>query len=279
MSLTSTEIKNAKPTDKPQRLFDSGGLYLEVAPSGGKWWRLKYRHAGKEKRLSLGVYPDVSLKDARTKRDDARKLLSNGVDPSEARKAAKLAGEDHAANTFKAVALEFLAMKAKEWVPGHLSKMTARLEQYAFPLIGSRPIAAVTSPDVLAVSRRIQARGIISTAHRVQQAIGQVFRYAVATGRAERDPVGDLRGSLPSVRQKHFAAVTDPAKLAELLRALYGYTGGVVVRSALQLAPLLFVRPGELRKMEWAAVDLNAAEWRFVASKTQTQHVVPLSSQ
>jgi integrase len=279
MALTDTAIRAAKPTDKPYRLFDGGGLYLEVAPSGGKWWRLKYRHLGKEKRLSFGVYPEVGLKDARARRDDARKLIATGADPSAARKAARLADADEAANTFEAVAREWLAMKAKEWVPSHLSKMTARLELYAFPAIGKRPISAITAPEVLAVSRKLQARGVISTAHRVQQACGQVFRYAVATARAARDPVADLRGALPTVRKEHFAAITDPEKLPALLSALHGYTGGPVVRAALKLAPLLFVRPGELRTMEWAHVDLEAAEWRFTTSKTGTAHIVPLATQ
>lgn len=279
MALTDTAIRAAKPASRPLRLFDEAGLYLEVAPSGGKWWRLKYRILGKEKRLSLGVYPEVGLKEARARRDEARKLIATGTDPSDARKAARLAGGEEAANTFEALAREWLAMKAKEWVPSHLSKMTARLELYAFPAIGKRPIAAITAPEVLAVSRKLQGRGVISTAHRVQQACGQVFRYAVATARATRDPVGDLRGALPSVRKEHFAAITDPKKLPALLIALHGYAGGPVVRAALKLAPLLFVRPGELRTMEWAHVDFDAAEWRFTTSKTGTAHIVPLATQ
>jgi integrase len=279
MALTDSAIRAAKSADKPYRLFDGGGLYVEVAPSGGKWWRLKYRHVGKEKRLSLGVYPDVGLKDARAKRDDARKLIAAGADPSAARKAARAAGASDAENTFEAIAREWLAIRAKEWGASHLAKMTARLELYAFPAIGKRPIASITAPEVLAVSRGVESRGILSTAHRVQQACGQVFRYAVQTGRAERDPAGDLRGALPAVQKTHFAAVTDPKKLPGLLTALHSYTGGPVVRAALKLAPLLFVRPGELRTMEWARVDLDAAEWRFTASKTKTGHVVPLATQ
>ncbi|MCQ4164455.1 tyrosine-type recombinase/integrase [Tahibacter harae] len=279
MALTDSAIRAAKPAGKPIRLFDEGGLYLEVAPSGGKWWRLKYRLLGKEKRLSLGVYPEVGLKDARARRDEARKLVAAGTDPSDARKAARLAGADEAANTFEALAREWLTLKAKEWVPSHLEKMTSRLELYAFPAIGKRPIATITASEVLAVSQKLQGRGVISTAHRVQQACGQVFRYAVATARANRDPVSDLRGALPSVRQKHFAAVTDPNALPALLTALHGYAGGPVVRAALKLAPLLFVRPGELRTMEWAHVDLCAAEWRFTTSKTNSAHIVPLATQ
>lgn len=279
MALTDTAIRAAKPAEKPVRLFDGGGLYLEVAPSGSKLWRLKYRHLGREKRLAIGVYPEVGLKEARAQRDSARKLIAAGGDPSAARKAARLAGADEAANTFEVIAREWLAMKAREWVPSHLAKMTARLELYAFPVIGRRPIAAITAPEVLAVSRKLQGRGVISTAHRVQQACGQVFRYAVATARATRDPVADLRGALPSVRKKHFAAITDPKQLPALLTALHGYTGGPVVRAALKLAPLLFVRPGELRKMEWAHVDLDAAEWRFTTSKTGSDHIVPLATQ
>jgi integrase len=279
MALTDTAIRATKPTGKAYRLFDGGGLYLEVSPSGSKLWRLKYRHLGREKRLAIGVYPEVGLKEARAQRESARKLIAAGADPSAARKAARLADADQAANTFEAIAREWLAMKAREWVPSHLSKMTARLELYAFPVIGRRPIAAITAPEVLAVSRKLQGRGVISTAHRVQQACGQVFRYAVATARATRDPVSDLRGALPSVRKKHFAAITDPKALPALLTALHGYTGGPVVRAALKLAPLLFVRPGELRTMEWAHVDLDAAEWRFTTSKTGSDHIVPLATQ
>lgn len=288
MPLTDTAIKNAKPgvnpkgeaTTKPYKIPDGGGMYLEVAPSGGKWWRLKYRFGGKEKRLSLGVYPDVGLKAARERREDARKLLADGIDPGENRKAAKAAGAARAANSFEVVAREWHGKFSPGWAATHSSKIIRRLEENIFPWLGARPIAEITAPELLSCIRRIEARGILETAHRTLQHCGQVFRYAVQTGRAERDPSGDLRGAIPPVRDKgHFAAVTDPKQVAELLRTLDGYQGTFVVSSALRLAPLVFVRPGELRKAEWADFDLNAAEWRYTVTKTKQDHIVPLSTQ
>ena len=279
MPLTDTAIRNAKPSDKARRLFDGGGLYLEVAPSGGKWWRLKYRFGGKEKRLSLGVYPDVSLKDARERRDEARKLLSNDIDPSENRKAAKAAQVERAGNSFEVIAREWYAKHSPNWSAGHGDRIIRRLERDIFPWIGAVPIAEIGAPRLLEVIRRIEQRGALETAHRALGNCGQVFRYAVATGRAERDPSGDLRGALPPVKGTHFASVTEPKKVAEVLRAIDGYEGTLPVRCALRLAPLVFVRPGELRHAEWADIDLDAAEWRYTVSKTGTQHIVPLADQ
>jgi len=279
MSLTDTAIRNAKPADKARKLFDGGGLYLEVAPSGGKWWRLKYRYGGKEKRLSLGVYPDVSLKDARERRDEARKLLANDIDPSEHRQAQKAAKEDRAANSFEVVAREWHAKHLPTWTEKHAETIIRRLELNVFPWLGGKPIADITAPQLLQVIRRIEERGALETAHRVLGCCGQVFRYAVATGRAERDPSGDLRGALPPVKSQHFAAVTEPDQIAAVLRAIDGYEGTLPVRCALRLAPLVFVRPGELRKAEWADIDLDAAEWRYIVTKTNTPHIVPLSRQ
>jgi integrase len=279
MPLTNTQIRNTKPADNPTRLFDAGGLYLEVAPSGGKWWRLKYRHAGKEKRLSLGVYPDVSLRDARDKRDEARKLLAAGVDPSQNRKATKAARAERAANSFEVVAREWYAKHSPNWAEHHGDRIIRRLERDIFPWIGARPIAEVTAPELLSAVRRIEDRGSIETAHRALANCGQVFRYAIATGRAERDPSQDLRGALPPVKGEHFAAITEPSRAAELLRAIDGYQGTLTVRCALRLAPLVFVRPGELRTAEWADIDLDAAEWRYTVTKTDTAHIVPLSTQ
>lgn len=279
MPLTDTAIRKAKPTAKPVRLFDGGGLYLEVSPSGGKWWRLKYRFASKEKRISLGVYPDVPLKKARERRDEARRLLADGVDPGENRKATQAAGADRAANSFEVVAREWFAKFAPKWAETHSSKIIRRLECDIFPWLGARPIADITAPDVLACLRRIEARGALDTAHRAQQNCGQVFRYAVATGRAQRDPTGDLRGALPPAKHEHFAAITEPAAVGELLRAIDGFRGTLIVQCALRLAPLCFVRPGELRKARWADLNLDKAEWRYVASKTKTEHLVPLASQ
>lgn len=279
MPLTDTAVRNAKSADKARKLFDSGGLYLEVAPSGGKWWRLKYRFDGKEKRLSLGVYPDVSLKDARDRRDDARKLLANEIDPSENRKAKKAAKVERAANSFEVVAQEWFAKHSTHWSDNHANRTIRRLERDIFPWIGGLPIATVTAPQLLDAVRRIENRGALETAHRALGNCGQVFRYAVATGRAERDPSGDLRGALPPVKGEHFASVTEPKKAAEVLRALDGYEGTLPVCCALRLAPLVFVRPGELRHAQWEDIDLDAAEWRYTVTKTKTQHIVPLASQ
>jgi integrase len=277
MPLSDTQIRAARPQEKPYRLYDERGLYLEVAPGGGRWWRLKYRVAGREKRLSLGVYPDVGLKDARERRDAARRELAAGIDPSASRKAKALAG----AESFEAVAREWLAKRAPGWAANHASKIERRLEADVFPYIGREPVNAITAPALLTVLRRVEARGALETAHRIHQNCGQVFRYAVATGRAERDPSGDLRGALPPARERHHASVTDPKQVRALLIAIEGYEGSHITRCALRLAPLVFVRPGELRKAEWAEFDLDNAEWRIPAArmKARQPHVVPLSSQ
>jgi len=279
MSLTDTAIRATKPTEKTQKLFDGGGLYLEVAPTGGKWWRLKYRFGGKEKRISLGVYPDVGLKDARTRRDDARRLLANDIDPSENRKVQKAACTDRAANSFEVIAREWYAKHSPGWAASHASKILQRLEKNIFPWLGGRPIAEIAAPELLTTLRRIESRGALDTAHRAQQNCSQIFRYAVATGKAERDVSSDLRGALPPARHVNFASITEPTKVGELLRAIDGFKGTFVVRSALLLAPLLFVRPGELRKAEWKGFDLDKAEWRYFVTKTKTEHSVPLALQ
>ncbi|WP_250481418.1 integrase arm-type DNA-binding domain-containing protein [Caballeronia sp. NCTM5] len=279
MALTDVGVRNAKPRDKLYRLFDERGMYLEISTSGGKWWRLKYRFGGKEKRLSLGVYPDVSLKEARERRDEARKLLANGIDPGIERKVQKAATVERAANSFEAVAREWFARQAPGWAASHADKIMGRLEKDVFPWLGGRAIAEIRPPEVLAVLRRVEARGALDTAHRVHQNCGQVFRYAVATGRAERDISSDLRGALPPARHTHFASVTEPTEVASLLRALDAFQGTFVVQCALRLAPLLFVRPGELRSAEWVQFDLDKAQWRYTVSKTRTEHLVPLATQ
>jgi integrase-like protein/Arm domain-containing DNA-binding protein len=240
MPLTDPAIRNAKPREKPYKLGDSRGLFLLVTPRGGKWWRLKYRFGGKAKLLSLGVYPQVSLKEARVHCDAARKQLAAGVNPSAARKAEKTAEAD----SFEAVALEWFAKHAPRWADGHADKSIRRLERDVFPWVGNRPIRDVTALELLAVLRRIEAQGAIETAHRALQNIGRVFRYAIATGRAERDPAADLRGALTPVKEKHHASLTDPRAIGELLRAIDGYRGSFVTQCALRLAPLTFVRPG-----------------------------------
>lgn len=279
--LKDVQIKNAKPKDKPYKLSDGGGLYLLITPSGSKGWRLKYRFQGKEKLLSLGIYPDVGLQEARKRREANREILANGIDPSDNRKAMKIADAERSANSFEAVAREWLSKNKDGWAKSHYEKILGRLENDVFPYLGNKPISTITPPDLLNVIRKIESRGVLETAHRALANCGQVFRYGVATGRTERDPSGDLRGALPSVksRRTHFAAVTDPKEVAELLRALNGYEGSPTVCAALRLAPLVFVRPGELRSAEWADIDLDAAEWRYTVTKTNTPHIVPLSTQ
>ena len=279
MSLTDTAIRTAKASEKTQRLFDGGGLYLEISPNGGKWWRLKYRFDGKEKRIGFGVYPDVILKRAREKRDEARALLADGIDPGENRKAIKATKAERATNSFEVIAREWFDKNKATWAPSHADKIIARLENDVFPWLGGKAIADITAPDVLAVLRRIEGRGTLDTAHRASGNCSQVFRYAIATGRALRDPVPDLRGALPPVVKSNFAAITDPDQVAGLLRAIDAFKGTFVVQCALRLAPLLFVRPGELRKAEWAGFDLDKAEWRYFVTKTKTEHLVPLSKQ
>lgn len=279
MPLTDTALRNAKPKEKPYSLADGRGLSLLVQPTGGKWWRLRYRCDGKAKMLSLGVFPDVGLKDARIRRDDARKLLADGIDPGEHRKATKASKSDRAADSFEVVAREWCAKYSPNWADEHGDRILRRFERDIFPWIGGRPIAEIKAPELLAALRRIENRGALETAHRALANCGQVFRYAIATGRADRDIAPDLRGALPPVKSENFAAVTDPTKAAVLLRALDGYHGTFTVTCALRLAPLVFVRPGELRKAVWADIDLDAAEWRYHVTKTNSEHIVPLATQ
>ena len=279
MPLSNTAIRNAKSGVKARKMFDGRGLYLEVAPSGGKWWRLKYRIDGKEKRLSLGTYPDVSLKDARERCDEARRLLANKIDPSEHRKAKRTAKAEQTANSFEAIAREWFSKHEPNWSASHADRIIRRLHRDVFPWIGSRAIANITAPQLLETVQRIEQRGALETAHRVLNICSQVFRYAIATGRARYNPSGDLRGALPPVKGKHFASVTEPEQVGEVLRALEGYAGTLPVRCALRLAPLVFVRPGELRHAQWNDIDLDNAEWRYLVTKTEAQHIVPLSKQ
>jgi integrase len=279
MSLTDTAIRTAKPADKPRRLFDGGGLYLEVSPAGGKLWRWKYRISGKEKRLAIGAYPDTGLADARDTRDAARKLLAAGVDPGEQRKAEKAAGEERAANSFEVIAREWLAKQT--WVEHYRVKVEAWMVNDVYPYIGARPVAELSAPEFLRVGRRMEERGAIESAHRILQTCGQVMRYAIATGRAERNPVADLKGAIAAPPERHHAAITDPAELGGLLRAIEGYSGDPTTRAALKLSALLFVRPGELRHAEWSEFDLDAGEWNIPAGKMKMRqpHLVPLCGQ
>lgn len=282
MPLTRKEIESAKPAATTYRLWDSQGLYLEVSPAGGKWWRLKFRYGGKEKRMSLGTFRDVSSKAARRKRDDARALLDDGVDPNAVRKEAKREVAGRAANSFEAVAREWYGKQSHVWVLHHASDVLRRLESNLFPEIGDKPIAEITAPTLLAAVRKIEHRGAHDLAHRVLQVASQVFRYGVATGRCDRDPAPDLRGALTPHKGKHQAAVT-PEELPALLRAIdgYGEVGDKLTGYALRLLVLTFVRTNELIGAEWSELDLDSAVWIIPASrmKMKTEHVVPMSRQ
>ena len=292
MPLTDTAIRKAKPADKPQRLFDGGGMYLEVSPAGGKLWRLKYRYGGKEKRLALGAYPETSLADARERRDAARKLLAQGVDPGEQRKAVKAAGEERAANSFEVIAREWLAVKQPEWTPGQYGKERDRLENHAFPRIGALPIANIGVAEIRPLLVHVVKQGHIEQAHRLRHQLSRVFRFAIATERASRDPAHDLRDTLPARQPKNHPTITDPKQVGELMRAIDGFTGTFPVKCALQLAPLWFCRPGEIRMAEWAHFDLDSEHPIYAvppinrklkkAAKESPQtppHIIPLSLQ
>lgn len=278
--LTDAAVRNAKSRAKAFKLADGGGLYLEVLPTGGKSWRMKYRIDGQEKRLVFGLWPDVTLKQARQRRDEVRSLVAGGIDPGASIRQEKAEAQANAV-TFEAVAREWLAKISPTWVTSHAEKMTKLFEKELFPWLGARPIREITPAELLAVIRRIEARGAKDTARRMLQSSGQTFRYAVACGLAERDIAADLKGALQPRRIKHHASITDPKEVARLLRYIENYTGSFVVRCALRLAPLVFVRPGELRQAEWSEFDFDKAEWRIPAErmKMKEQHIVPLSRQ
>jgi integrase len=278
MALTDIVIRNAKPRERPYKLGDSGGLFLLVTPKGGRWWRCKLHFGRREKLLNFGTYPDVPLKLARERRDVARRQVAAGIDPAAVRRAEKAAQ----ANTFEAVAGEWLGKHAPRWNPAHASEIRRHLVKDVFPWLGTRPVGKVTAPELLACIRRIEARGLIETAHRALRDCGRVFAYAVSTGRAERNPAADLRGALtPAVKVQHHAAITDPRAIGGLLRAIDGYRGTPEVQCALRLAPLTFVRPGELRAAEWSEISLEAGEWSIPAERMKMgePHIVPLSHQ
>ncbi|MEX2479750.1 MAG: tyrosine-type recombinase/integrase [Gammaproteobacteria bacterium] len=300
MPLTDTAIKNAKAGAKPRKLFDGGGLYLLVTPQGQKLWRLKYRFGRKadgigqkEKLLALGSYPEVPLagrKDrktgkwidgAREKRDHARQLLAADIDPADQRKAERDAKTTIARNSFELIAREWHAGQARKWATVTAKARLARLETDVFPKLGNRPVQAITAPELLRLLKRIENRGAHEIARRVLQMLSQIFRYAIATGRADRDPAADLRGALEVQTTRHHAAVTEPKAVGALLRAIQGYQGEPVTQAALRLAPLVFVRPGELRQAEWPEFDLDEGMWRIPAArmKMKTEHLVPLSKQ
>ena len=283
MPLTDTAVRNAKPGEKPIRIFDGRGMYLEVTTKGSKLWRLKYRFGGKGKLLALGTYPDVSLIKAREKRELARKLLAESIDPSEHRKAGKATRAGLASNTFEVIGREWYAKTAPMLADNTKSKLLRFLEVDVFPWIGARPIASLTAADLIKVIERIEQRGAMDIARRVHNYMGRIFRYAVGRGLANRDPSRDieLKDILPPENVQHHASVTDPKAVGGLLRAIDGFTGSFSTRCALRLASLVFVRPGNLRHAEWSEIDFDKAEWRIPAGKMKVkeQHIVPLSTQ
>lgn len=279
MPLSDVAIRNLKPAEKTYKVSDSGGLYIEVAPSGGKWWRLKYRFGGKEKRISLGVYPDVGLKDARDRRDAARKLLADNIDPGERRKQEKEAIAVKALNSFEAVTRDWFSKRVHFWAKSHADKIIRRFERDVFPWIGKRPIADITARELLKAIHHIEERGARETAHRALENCGQVFRYAEAHGLISYDPSRALHGALEPVKGRHFAAITTPVGVAKLLRSFDDFKGSYVVLAALKLSPLFFVRPGELRMARWEDIDFDKAQWSYWVTKTDFPHLVPLATQ
>ena len=281
MGLTDTFVKQVKQVKSTgDKYTDGQGMYLLVT-SAGKYWRFDYRFVGKRKTLALGVYPDVSLAKARARRQEARELLADGVDPGAAKRDAKNAKLIAAQHTFQAVAQRWLEKTKSERAPTTHEKVQNWLAKNLFPSIGSMPISTIKPRDVLVAVQKIEARGANESAHRVKSLCGQVFRFAVATGLAERDVTADLKGALASVQTTHFAAITEPREVAKLLRAIHSYSGHSYCTAALKLAPLVFVRPGELRSAEWGEIDLDAAEWRIPGHKMKmrSDHIVPLATQ
>ena len=281
LPLSDLKISKAKPQEKEYRLFDGGGLYLAVTPSGGKLWRIKYRFEGKAKELHLGAYPVITLAEARQKLLDTKRTIASGVDPGAVKKAQKQSRLEKEANSFEVVAREWHGRFIEQWTAGHAVTIMSRLERDVFPYLGSEPVDEIKAPAVLKLLRRVESRGALESAHRIRTVIGQVLRYAVATGRAERDCTGDLKGALPPATKSHLAAITDPKEVAPLLRAMDGFQGSFVVKCALRLSALFFVRPGELRKAEWSEFDFEAAQWNIPAErmKMKLPHIVPLSQQ
>lgn len=265
--------------DKPFKLYDEKGLFLQVTPTGGKWWRFKYRINDKEKLLSFGTYPEIKLVGARAKRDEARELIANEIDPSDTRKAKKQTKSGNLANSFEVIAREWIATKMKTKSEAYQKNVLRRFELYLFPWMGKRPIAEISAPELLSIVKRIEQQNKVETAYRTLQATGQVFRYAVQTGKTLRDITTDLRGALTPSVTKHMASFTEPHQVAELMRAIDGFTGTLTVQTAMRLAPLVFVRPSELRKAKWADIDLEIGEWRYLVTKTKTEHIVPLCTQ
>jgi len=281
--LTDVAVRNAKTTDKQKTLFDGGGLYLLVKPCGSRLWNFKYSYLGKPKLMSFGSYPEVSLAEARHARLEARKLLTRDIDPSEFRKKHKALKKELIANTFELVAREWhhKFSSAGKWSPTHSADILHRLEKDIFPPLGSRPISEIKPKELLKVLEQIASRGALDTSHRLRHHSGMIFRYAIVTERAERDIAADLKGALPPVKGGHHAAFTKPQDLASLLISIDEYEGSYIVKCALQLLPLLFCRPGELRAAEWSEIDFENEVWEIPAErmKMKNPHIVPLSEQ
>jgi integrase len=282
LPLSDLQVKNAKPKVTDYKLSDGYGLHLLITPSGGKLWRFQYRFDNKQKILALGSYPSVTLSDARQRREDARKLLANAVDPCAQRKAQKecvVVQVENDKNTFEKVAKDWLEKNSPIWSDSHIKTITSRLERDVYPAFGSRSVTSITRNDVKSLMEKVAARGTIETADRIKLYCRQVLRYALNNNLIESNPVDDMKDILPKRTAGHHAALTDPKEVAPLLRAIDGFEGSYIVKCALQLAPQLFVRPGELRAAEWSNINLDDAEWRYYISKTDTNHIVPLSKQ
>jgi integrase len=281
LPLTDIQVKNAKPKERDYKLSDGGGLSLLVTTTGSKLWRLKYAFDGKEKLLAFGTYPEVSLAKARKKREEARERTADGIDPGAMKKAVKAAKVAQTEHAFEVIAREWHEKFKPTWTPGHADTIFRRMELDLFPFLGARPVDEITSPEVLAVLRKVEGRGALETAHRIKTIAAQVFRYAIATGRAVYDPTVPLKGALPPATQRHFPSFTDPKNVAELLRAIDVFKGSIVVRSALWLAAYTFVRPGELRHMEWSEITCDDSTWDIPRNKMKMKlpHFVPLSKQ
>lgn len=277
--LTDTRLRSLKVQDASYRVADGNGLCIEIRPTGAKVWRYRYRFDNKPSMVTIGEYPAVSLQQARTERDRLRALVKGGANPANAQRAAKAANVVRNANTFGVIGLEYLAKRGREGMaPESVLRDTRALQNHLAPVYDT-PITEVTAPMLLIALRRLENRGVIETTHRVRALSGRIFRYAIATGRGERNPAADLTGALEQLQVTHFPSVTEPDQIGALLRALHAYQGTVVTKAALKLAPLVFVRPGELRHARWDDIDLDAGEWRYMVTKTKTQHIVPLSDQ
>lgn len=279
MPLTDRQIKALKPIDRLYKKYDGKGLYLEIHKNGAKYWRLKYRYLGKEKTFSIGVYPEISLAIARTKRDEARILLVEGIDPSANKKANKQAAKSALTNNFQTVAMDWYKIKQADKTEGHKTRVLKRIEQDLIPRLGKRPISEITAPELLQSLRDIEARGAIETAHRVKQIAGQIFRFAIASGLAERDPSADLKGALKAPPKKHFSAITEPSMVGQLMLNIYDYSGTKTVQAALKLSALFFCRPVELRHLKWSDIKEAESIIEIQPAKKAPTLVIPLSTQ